>query len=52
MIINLLLSDYTDQEQRVLRDLFRCRPMELQACIKSHFGDRLQEIRKGYYVLR
>jgi hypothetical protein len=51
-IIDLLLSDYSEQEQRILRNMLRCRPMELQSWIRSCFGDRLQELRKGFYILR
>gem|GEM_PF-5849892 len=51
MLIDLMLSDYSEPEQYILRTLLRCRPLELKIWIENCFGDRLFEIRKGYYVL-
>jgi len=51
MLIDIMLSDYSEQEQVILRKVLRCRPQELQLWIANCFGDRLFEIRKGYYAL-
>jgi hypothetical protein len=51
-IIDLVLSDYSLDQQTQLRQAFRNNPLLLDACIKQTFGGRLEELRKGHYFLK